>query len=178
MRHLYNKLHLIILLNMLLTGCSSLPTDPDWRFGKLLTPVASQDRLSVLVFDYASFEEMDSKELEDKFEVVKKAFLNKNRSEDRIKYILLLTLPGEKFYDRNAALNLLKEWPEIEQQKSDIISFRNVLITRLEEEERMSVIADHLSEQLKLEKQRSEVLQRKVEAIKAMERKLIRRNVQ
>ncbi len=140
-------------------------------------PPPVNDQLSILMLDYANVAKMDSSELEAVYEAAQEKFLNEKKDEDRIRYILLLSLPNTSFHNRDAALTLLKEWHDIEQQHASFISFRNMLITRLEEEERINNRANRLSQQLTIEKQQTELLQNKVNGIKDMEKTLIRRNI-
>jgi cell division protein FtsX len=178
MSYIYNRLHLLILLNiLLLIGCSNMLTNTTQYSDGPPPQTAVQAQLNALMLDYAHVENMNSSELGVLHETVKEKFLNEKKDEDRIRYILLLTLPNTKFYNREAALALLKEWHGIEQQPLSFISFRNMLIARLEEEERISGIANRLSQQLTIEKQQTELLQRKVNGIKDMEKTLIRRNI-
>jgi len=139
--------------------------------------VPVQTQLDALMVDYAHIEKMDSSELNALHEFSKQRFLDKQEDEDRIRYILLLSLPNTTFYNRDVALTLLKEWNGIEQHPLSFISFRNMLITRLEEEERIDKITNRLSQELTTEKQQTELLQKKVNGIKDLEKTLIRRNI-
>lgn len=165
------KLSFILLLTASLVGCSNMPTNPQDK-------KVFQVQLSTLMLDYASTENMQADELKTLFNSVKEKFLNNKMDEDRIRYILLLALPEQEFYDSNAALSLLKEWPNIEQQPTSIIAFRSILIKRLAEEKRIHDIVNNLSRQLRHEKQQTDTLQKKINDIKDMEKKLIRRNIQ
>jgi len=136
-----------------------------------------QAQLDALMLDYAHIEKMESSELSALHEFSKQKFLDKKEDEDRIRYILLLSLPNTTFYNRDVALTLLKEWHGIEQQPLSFISFRNMLIARLEEEERIDQITNRLYQELTIEKQQTELLQKKVNGIKDLEKKLIRRNI-
>ncbi len=178
MNYSCNRLFLFILLNFLLFGCSNMLTNTAQHTDATLPKtVPIQTQLDALMVDYALIEKMDATELSALHEFSKQKFLDKQEDEDRIRYILLLLLPNTAFYDRDVALTLLKEWHGIEQQQLSFISFRNMLITRLEEEERMDRITNRLYQELTIEKQQTELLQKKVNGIKDLEKTLIRRNI-
>ncbi len=165
------RLSFLLLLTTFFVGCSNMPTNSQNK-------AVFQDQLSTLMLDYASIENLQADELKTVFNSVKEKFLKEEKSDDRIRYILLLVLPEQEFYDRNAALSLLNEWPNIEQQPTSIIAFRSILIKRLAEEKRIHDIVNNLSRQLRHEKQQTDTLQKKINDIKDMEKKLIRRNIQ
>ncbi len=182
MSFIYNRIPVFILLNILLTGCSNMqintPLFPDKSPPHVNDKIQLNGKIQLnsLMLDYAHVQNMHASELDTIFEAAQEKFLNEKKDEDRIRYILLLSLPNTSFHNRDAALTLLKEWHDIEQYAS-FISFRNMLITRLEEEERINKMANDLSQQLVREKQQTEILQRKVNGIKDMEKTLIRRNI-
>ncbi|SFL38863.1 hypothetical protein SAMN05216302_10754 [Nitrosomonas aestuarii] len=180
MKHIYNIIIFIIIVIAILsiTGCTTIEKKqaiikPD----ELISRELFENQLSDLMHDYASLEKKNNTELEAIFNNVKEKFENDNNNINRIRYILLLTLPSQKFYDTNIALSLLKNWPETERQPSSFESFRNLLIMRLEEELRLKRMAKQLFHQLANEKLKSEMLQKKIEDIKDMEKSLIRRNM-
>lgn len=104
----------------------------------------------------------------------------KTRSElNRVKVALLLSLPNAPFHDTLAALNLLNELPkETKDAPSGLRSFANFLGVLLAEQQRAINSADDLSQKLKDEQKRARALQEKVDAIKNMEKNLIRRDKQ
>jgi len=180
MKKIYNiNLYIIISIAILsIIGCSTIEekqviTKPD----ELIYREIFENQLNALMLDFASLEKKNNTELEAIFNNVKEKFENDKNNINRIRYILLLTLPDQKFYDADIALSLLKEWPETELLPPSLESFRNLLIMRLEEELRLKRIVKQLFHQLANEKLRSEMFQKKIEDIKDMEKSLIRRNI-
>lgn len=176
----YNILYIIVICLAVLsmTGCSNLNNkqvaiNPD----ELVFREKFEDSLSDLMLDYANIERKDAAELEAMFDHVRERFEKGGHLDNRLKYILLLTLSDQEFFDRDKALDLLKEWPETGQLPQSINSFRKILIMRLEEESRLKKSVNQLYQQLENEKVKSKMLQKKVDDIKDMEKSLIRRNL-
>ena len=137
-----------------------------------------KNQFNKLIHEYIHFEQKDNAVLEKDFVSAKEKFELDNNSHNRFKYILLLTLPNQKFSDQTSALALLKKWPEDKQLPASMQRFRKILIMRLEEETRLRNQIRNLTYQLANEKMNAETLQKKIDDIKNMEKSLIRRNLQ
>ena len=96
---------------------------------------------------------------------------------NRVKLALLLSLPNTPFHDNGAALNLLNELTrDAKATSSGLRNLAHLLATLLAEQQRVNANTDDLSQKLKEEQKRAADLQEKVDAIKNMEKKLMRRD--
>ncbi|MCP5244376.1 MAG: hypothetical protein H6940_13290 [Burkholderiales bacterium] len=169
---------LLVVIILMLTGCSNIKKqrvvkNPD----ELVSREIFQDQLSNVLQDYADIEQQSDIELELTFNTVKQKFETNDNLDNRIRYILLLVLTEQKFSDLEKAYSLLNDWPENEYLSTPLNSFRDILIMRLEAELRLRKVVNQLSNQLANEKLKSEMLQKKINDIKDMEKSLIRRNM-
>ncbi|SER34479.1 hypothetical protein SAMN05421690_102033 [Nitrosomonas sp. Nm51] len=174
---LYTIFFFIVILAS--TGCSNIEKqqiiiNPD----ELVSREAFEDQLSNIMLDYASIiAQQNDKKIEFTFNNVKQNFERDDSHDNRIRYILLLILTKQKFYDLEKALSLLNDWPETRQLPVPLDSFRKILIMRLTEELRLRKLVNRLSHQLANEKLETEMLHKKINDIKDMEKSLIRRNM-
>ncbi|MCP5244571.1 MAG: dihydrolipoamide acyltransferase [Burkholderiales bacterium] len=180
MKQIKGILFLFTVLTVLsITGCGSLEKNLLVSINEdRILEDANDDQLNNLMHEYIHFEQENNTVLEQYYLSVKENFELDNNYHNRFKYILLLTLPNQKFNDHASALDLLKNWPHEEQMPASMQSFRKFLIIRLEEEARLKNHARHLTHQLANERMNAETLQKKIDDIKNMEKSLIRRNLQ
>jgi len=101
--------------------------------------------------------------------------MHNNSDGNRIRYILLLSLPNADFRNISDALRLLIEWPQDEQQLTSMAIFRKLLTQLLTEQQHLTSTVRNFSEKLKAAEEDSEKLRKKVDDIKDMEKSLIRR---
>lgn len=177
-----SKLFFVLIVSTLLSACSHLLPNADQSSGESRPEIATvvtpdPEPVDDLMHDYLLAEKMSAEQLLTVFEETKNKFLSENKSEDRIRYILLLVMPDKSFHNRDAALRLLKEWPQLEEQSPGIIGFRNFLMVRLEEENRVMGKLKRISQKMKIEEERSEMLQTKINEIRDMEKAFNRRNL-
>ena len=177
-----SKLFFVLIVSTLLAACSHLLPNADQSSGESRPEIATvvtpdPEPVDDLMRDYLLTEKMSAEQLLAVFEETKNKFLSENKSEDRMRYILLLTMPDKNFYNREAALKLLKEWPQLEEQSPSIIGFRDFLMARLEEENRMVGKLKRVSQKIKIEEERSEMLQTKINEIREMEKAFNRRDL-
>jgi cell division septum initiation protein DivIVA len=71
-------------------------------------------------------------------------------------------------------MHLLNEWPKDSKSASNLQSFRNLLAGLLAEQQRLSHSIEELSQKLKDEQKRAETLQSQIDAIKSMEKNLLK----
>lgn len=177
-----SKLFFVLAISTLLAACSHLLPNTDQSSGEskpemAIVVIPDHEPVDDLMRDYLRAEKMDAEQLSAVFEETKNKFLSENKSEDRMRYILLLAMPDRSFYNREAALKLLKEWPQLEEQSSGIIGLRNFLLARLEEENRMIGKLKRVAQKIKIEEERSDMLQTKINEIREMEKAFNRRDL-
>jgi cell division septum initiation protein DivIVA len=71
-------------------------------------------------------------------------------------------------------MHLLNEWPKDPKSANNLQSFRNLLAGLLAEQQRLSHSIEELSQKLKDEQKRAETLQSQIDAIKSMEKNLLK----
>lgn len=183
MNSVYRKFSILLAI-FLLGGCSTmqasqpqntiiLPAKP--------TQVVVPSQLDMLMKYYELLQEKTKPELAQEFATVKKNFMHNNSDKNRIRYILLLSLPNADFRNISDALSLLMEWPQDSQQSQQLTSmtsFRKLLTQLLTEQQHLNSTVKNFSEKLKAVEAYSEKLQKRVEDIKDMEKSLIRRESQ
>lgn len=161
-------------------GCSAMPThqSPSADFAMSSTQpteVVVLSQLDMLMKYYERLQDKTEAELIEEFNNVKMDFMHNNSDRNRIRYILLLSLPNKDFRNISDALHLLMEWPESEQQLTSMDSFRKLLTQLLTEQQHLNSTVKNFSEKLRAVEMHSERLQKKVDDIKDMEKSLIRR---
>ena len=121
---------------------------------------------------YESLRKLAAPDLAKLHERVKQNFAQNKSDANRMRLVLLLTLPHTSFRDIHGAVNLLNEWPR-EVKPNSLQSFRNLLATFLTEQQRLSNTADEASQKLKEEQKKADLLQHQIDALKSMEKNLI-----
>jgi uncharacterized protein (UPF0335 family) len=179
MKRLSRKICTLLLINIL-SGCSSMYTHQSPSADSVMSStqpiqVVVPSQLDLLMEYYERLQEKTEAELIEEFNTVKMNFMHNNSDGNRIRYILLLSLPNKDFRNISDALHLLMEWPENEQQLTSIGSFRKLLTQLLTEQQHLNSTVKNFSEKLKEVEMHSERLQKKVDDIKDMEKSLIRR---
>ena len=168
----------ILLVINILSGCSAMQSK-QLQNPVVLPPqsdrVVVPSQLDMLMQYYEFLQEKTQPELVQEFNTVKTNFLRSNSDGDRIRYILLLSLPNEDFRNISDALSLLMEWPQNTQQFTSMGSFRKLLTQLFTEQQHLNSTVRNFSEKLKVTEKYSEELQKQVDDIKDMEKSLIRR---
>lgn len=169
-----------------LTACSSL-TDKAGNESQSADMIQTPDEI---IRYYESLRKQPASQLGWEYEKIRKAFLQDKNDVNRTKLILFLVLPGMPFRDPATALNLLNEWPKDAQLAPGLAAFRYFLTPLLTEiqslNQNMNEISHKthemsqrigvISQKLKEEQARSEILQNQINNLKSMEKHLIFRN--
>lgn len=180
MTNLFRKVCILLTINIL-SGCSAMqasqsPNPVVSSTQQIQVVVPSQ--LDILMQYYEFLQEKTESELAQEFNTVKMNFIHNNSDGNRIRYILLLSLPNTDFRNISDALSLLIEWPQNDQELTSMDIFRKLLTQLLTEQQHLTSTVKNFSEKLKAAEEHSEKLQKKVDDIKDMEKSLIRRESQ
>lgn len=168
----------ILLAISILSGCAAM------QAGQLKSSVTSPDQstqlivpsqLDMLMQYYEFLQEKTEEELAQEFNTVKANFMRSGSNGDRIRYILLLSLPNSDFRNISDALGLLIEWPQNTSQSTSMDSFRKLLTQLLTEQQHLNSTVNNFAQKLNAAEKYAEELQKQVEDIKDMEKSLIRR---
>jgi hypothetical protein len=158
---------------LMLGGCAILPhtrsTAPSQQ------EVVLTGQMDDMMEFYESLRKLSVSELSRVYDKVKQNFVQNKSDANRIRLVLLLIMPQTSFRDANSALYLLNEWPRGEARTfNHLLSFRNLLAAQLAEQQRLSNSIEELSQKLRDEQKRVETMQNQIDAIKSMEKNLLR----
>ncbi|MGD9787624.1 MAG: hypothetical protein AB7U30_06690 [Sulfuricellaceae bacterium] len=159
-----------VFLVALLAGCSLLkpvPPASSWS-GPALGANAVEEALRY----YAYAKKLPAADLNREHEAIRQSFTRSHDDFARIQYALLLSLPGTRFHDEGRALKILEGW-----QKDDDTGLRRFgafLAAQLAEQRRLDDSADALRARLKEEQRRADEAEAKLNALKSIERSLLR----
>ena len=153
-----------LLLLLSLTACTGLSA----HSGDTGTPPASpvsgllDSDVDAMLRYHQRIKKMNPVELNKEYEQVNQAFTQKKSDLNRVQLSLLLSLPNASFRDDAMALNLLKEWlKEAKPPYSGLRAFGFFLTTLLED--------------MREKDKRADALQKKLDALKSMEKNLMQR---
>ncbi len=167
---------IVLFVVVVLASCAYFPTEQSQvpEVSPLQPPQRTQ--LSSLMKYHRQLQKKTEQELSKEYSEVRKRFLYKRNDKNRARYTLLLSLPNTSFHNLTDALHLLNEWPQKTNLSADSDSFRVLLVLLLKEQQYLMIQKRNLSQKLKDEEARSESLQKQVDDIKDMEKRLLRRN--
>ncbi|MDR3392670.1 MAG: dihydrolipoamide acyltransferase [Sulfuriferula sp.] len=174
MSKLYQRWMLSIAALATLGACANLPgqTHPanaGWTPSLIVT---SQAEELLLYYDYAR--KLPTPDLVREYDKARQNMALAKTEVNRLRLALLLSLPGAPFHDNAAALALANEQlKDIKSTNPGLHGLAGLLAVSLADQQRTS---DELMQKLKDEQKRADSLQDKVDAIKNMEKNLIRRD--
>ncbi|WP_124951733.1 dihydrolipoamide acyltransferase [Sulfuriferula thiophila] len=163
-----------IMMLAVLSGCANLPgqtraVNGSWAPSLLM---ASQTDELLLYYDYQR--KQSAPELAREYDKARQSLGQSKSDVNRLRVALLLTLPNTAFHDNATALEMANELlKDTKSTTSGLRGLANLLSVTLTEQQRLT---DDLSQKWKDEKKRADGLQDKVEAIKNMEKNLMRRD--
>lgn len=159
-----------------LAGCSAI--SPTSSHQSSIEPSFCEERIDpceigeIMDF-YETARKLPAGELGRAHERAKQNFAKNRNDMNRARLILLLILPNSQPRDLPAALHLLNEWPR-DNKPASLQGFRNLLAGLLAEQQRLNHSVEELAQKLKEEQKRGETLQSQIEAIKNMEKNLLK----
>ena len=167
---------ILILASLSLTACTSpapvirsepTPVSP---VPVCPPPAITVSPMNEMMLYYQHISHLSANDLAQEFQRATAADSQQDNDENRLKKVLLLSLPGTAFRNIPSAINLLNKQPF---QNRDFNDFANLLAALLIENQQAIDTSADLTQKLKTEKKRSLLLQNKIDAIKAMEKHLI-----
>lgn len=180
-----------IIITAALTACSGIPAhQPHTTCADLPPPLSlpppappvppiEADPLAALMQDYDSLRQQPATELSQAYKKTYQDFLQTQSNSSRVESALLLALPDTPFHDTTAALNLLNSWPKDATDTSTALhDFAHLLSVLLTQQQRSNATVNDLNQKLKDEQIYTENLQKKIDAVKAMEKNLVNGNKQ
>lgn len=175
MRSIHRKFRILpVLVLVSLTACSGMLENRQPMVSPCPDLIVTGQMDNMMEF-YDSVRQQPPAELGRVYDKVKQNFVQNKSDSNRARLVLLLTLPNTSFRDITSALYLLNEWPRDSKPTTSLQSFRNLLSSLLTEQQRLNQSVEELSQKLKDEQKRAEILQKQIDAIKSMEKNLILR---
>lgn len=154
--------HLVIIglgCTALLAGCALLRETQEpapWVQSGMLQPASNADSL-LLYFQH--IRNLSSAELGKEYETARQAYAQSRSDFNRVRFAMVLALPGSANGDEGRALELLE--PVSKNPNSRLSGLANLLISHLQERKRLDLTAQGL--------------QQKLDALRSLERSLIER---
>ena len=160
---------------VLMAACSTITENQQPAVGPVSSDLMVTGQMEDMMLYYDSLRRQPPAELTRVYDKVKQNFVQNKSDANRARLVLILILPNTSFRDTGSALYLLNDWPREGRPATGLQSFRSLLTVLLAEQQRITHSADELSQKLKEEQKRVEMLQNQIEAIKSMEKNLILR---
>jgi hypothetical protein len=126
-----SKVRSLLIIYAALVGCTATPTH---QSPVIFTEQTSQhdefdqfSNLNELMQYHDLLQEKNTFQLSWEHNYAKNHFKNSPNPENRLKYILLISLPNTAFTDSHAALDLLNNWPEEIILPPNLASFQKII---------------------------------------------------
>lgn len=158
---------------MFLAACVAIDSHPT-TVEPSTTELVVTGQMDDMMEFYDSIRKQSPAELGRVYEKAKQSFIQNKSDTNRARLVLLLILPNTSFRDVTSAMHLLNEWPKDSKSANNLQSFRNLLAGLLTEQQRLNHTIEELSQKLKDEQKRAETLQSQIDAIKSMEKNLLK----
>lgn len=162
---------LLILAFLLLPGCSLIP--PAAPATTWSGPALGANPVEEALRYYGYVKKLSGADLARELDAVKGAYDRSRDDFTRIQYVMLLSLPKASFHDAGRALKLLDGWTR--EEGPGLRRFGVFLAAQLAEQKRLEDSADGLRAKLKEEQRRADEAQSKLDALKSIERSMLRR---
>lgn len=160
---------------MLLTGCAHNSPKPSAE-PETQTSQAPQDDLNELMRYYSLLQNKSALELAWEYNYANNHYRESTDSQERLKFLILLLLPDTPFYNTQAALDLLANPLKPAGSSPNLTAFESILMLLLKQQQSANDKAKQLSIKLRATEAQVKILQDRINAIKNIEKNLLRRN--
>jgi len=160
-----------------LNACSTLPAASSPHVAGWSPPLLMTSKVEGLMLYYDYLRKQPAAELVKEYDKARQSLVQSKTDVNRVRVALLVALPNAPFHDTSAALGLLNEVSkETKTASPGLRGLASMMALLITEQQRANNNADDLSQKLKEEQKRADALQGQVNAIKNMEKNLIRRD--
>lgn len=136
----------ILLPALLLAGCTVMPpADPGGAMAPVVEESRGDDAARVLMY-YTQVRQLSGAELAREHEAARRALVKSRSDANRVRYALLLTLPGAPAGEEPRALELLE--PVARSSDSTLRGLAALMMTFLQEQRRLETSAQGLQQKL------------------------------
>ena len=132
--------------------------------------------LSELMHYYDSLQNKSRTELLEEYKYANSHYRESTDMQQRLKLLILLLLPNTSFQSNRVALNLVEDLPEQAETTPDTTAFKNLLVLLLKRQRAANLQIQNLSEKLRSAETEVKTLKNKINAIKIIEKDLMRNN--
>ena len=167
----------LVLVATMLASCSAFAPKPV-RADNSSCSLRMSDYLASneVVRYYTYLGSLNEANLFNEYQIARSHFAASNGISDRLKLVLLLTIPNTSFHNPKEAINLLKSRPvETTNNSSEFSGIANLLDMLLTQQQQTNEQLTDLKKSLAEERSHSKLLQEKIDAVKNMEIKMIQR---
>lgn len=162
-----------------LSGCTPSITRPSLQSPGRHTEtriIQEPDDLAELMRYFSSLQDKSSAELLEEYQYANSHYRDSIDMRQRLKLLLLLLLPNTNFQSTRAALDLIEN-PPAEVETTPVTSaFKNLLVLLIKQQRAANLKIQNLSEKLRITESEVKVLRDKINAIKSIEKNLIRKD--
>lgn len=166
-------------LSVMLTGCMHTPVQPvdePSEQAEIRIIQESGSDLSELMHYYDSLQNKSRVELWEEYKYANSHYRESTDMQQRLKLLILLLLPNTSFQSNRVALNLVEDLPEQAETTPDTTAFKNLLVLLLKRQRTANLQIQNLSEKLRSAETEVKTLKNKINAIKIIEKDLMRNN--
>lgn len=163
-------------LFMVITGCIHTPSQSEYEPAEQAGIPVVQDDLSELMHYYDSLQNKSRTELLEEYKYANSHYQESTDIRQRLKLLILLLLPNTSFQSNRVALDLMENLPEQTETTPDTTAFKNLLVLLLKRQRAANLQVQNLSEKLRAAEAEVKTLKSKIDAIKDIEKDLMRKN--
>ncbi len=167
-----------MMVAVLLSACSSIADRPHQACVDM--PVLTgTSRTAEIMRNYDILGKQPPTEIAKEYAAALQDFSTTRSDSNRLRVAMLLALPDTPFHDTATALNLLNDWPQDEAAPpSALRGFARLLSVLLQQQQQSNNALNEMEQKIKEEQKRADALQKKIDAVKNMEKNLMDRNKQ
>ena len=163
-----------VMMLVVLSGCANLPGQTHTANGSWAPSLLMASQADELLLYYDYLRKQPASEVAREYDKARQSLAQSKSDTNRLRVALLLALPNTAFHDNATALEMANELlKDTKSTTSAVRGLANLLSVSITEQQRLT---DDLSQKWKDEKKRADGLQDKVDAIKNMEKNLMRRD--
>lgn len=166
----------VVALVVLLAGCTHMHKPPDALEAMQMVQKTPESELDELMRYYDSLSDRSEAELNLEYDHTETQYREKPNIQHRLRLLILLLLPDTDFQDTKAVLALLEAPASSMDVALEIVAFENLLKQLLEQQKNSEQKIQNLSSKLRAAGAEVKTLRDKIDAIKNIEKNLMRKN--
>lgn len=168
-----------LILNVALVGCAQIANQPGMPLineSAQIKILQEPDNLGELMRYYSWLQTQSNEVLTEEYQYANNHYRDSIDIQQRFKLAILLLLPNTEFYDIHGALDLIENLPNQNKITPATIGFKDILVLLLEQQQTANIKIRYLSAKLRTTEVEVKTLQEKIEAIKNIEKNMMRKD--